>query len=169
MADLLLLETYKQCRKDLLGFLTRRLHCRFIAADLTQDLYIQLTRLKDSPEIQNQRAYLFRMAANLAIDYQRVEGRRQELLKEAMLDEEHELTLDASPERTIIADEQLQQIQDRIARLPELSRKIFYATRFEGKTQRQIAEDFNVSTTTVENHIKRVFDALREMRDRLEK
>jgi RNA polymerase sigma-70 factor (ECF subfamily) len=165
MVESVLLQTYKQYSADLLGYLTRRLRCRFTAADLNQDLYLRVAQMKEQPIlINNTRAYLFRMAANMATDYLRVEGRRSELRDEVtILDEEPSAS---GPEQTLLANEQLQQVQQVLSRLPQRSRDIFFANRFEGKTQRQIAEELNVSTTTVENHIRQVFDALRALRDK---
>ena len=48
--------------------------------------------------------------------------------------------------------------------LPDKSRQIFYEHRFEGKTRKEIAKQFDVSLTTVENHIKLVLEHLKEAR-----
>lgn len=38
-------------------------------------------------------------------------------------------------------------------------------TRFEGRTQREVAECVGVTTTTVENHIRRALAVLGRIRD----
>lgn len=163
MAANSLLHAYRQHASDLLGFLTRRLHCRATAADLRQDLYLRLVQMDEPASIENSRAYLFRMAANLATDHQRVEGRRSELRDELAMSDEEPTT--AGPEQALLAREQLERVQQLLGALPPRTCAIFYANRFEGKTQRQIAEEMGISTTTVENHIRQAFAALRAFRD----
>ncbi|GGJ89244.1 hypothetical protein GCM10007426_18140 [Alloalcanivorax dieselolei] len=147
-----------------MGYLTRRLQCRFTAADLLQDLYLRLVQAEGQGPVLNMRAYLYRMAANLATDHIRVESRRREILEQNHQPED--LFETRGPERNCMADETLRRLQDALQDLPERSRRIFFANRFEGKTQQQIAKEMGVSTTTVENHIRRVFEHLARIRDR---
>ncbi len=164
MSQSALLIAYERHRSDLLGFLTRRLHCRYTAADLLQELYLRLMQADTPSSVINGRAYLYRMAANLATDHMKVESRRRELLEEHHAGEDE--TDSRGPERDCLAHEQLQRLDRALQQLPERSRRIFFANRFEGKTQKEIARQFGVSTTTVENHIRRVFEHLARARDR---
>lgn len=163
MAATRLLQAYQQHASGLLSFLTRRLSCRATAADLRQDLYLRLVQMEEPAAIENTRAYLFRMAANLATDYHRVEDRRSELRDEWFMTDEQPTV--AGPEQTLLASEQLQRVQELLGTLPPRTCAIFYANRFEGKPQRQIADELGVSTTTVENHIRQAFAVLRAFRD----
>ena len=52
-----------------------------------------------------------------------------------------------------------------MAELPPLSRKIFYLSRFEQKTQREIAAIVGLSPTGVFNHLRKVIDHLAAVRD----
>jgi DNA-directed RNA polymerase specialized sigma24 family protein len=54
-----------------------------MARDLTREIFLKIKGQDDATPIHNQKAYLFRMAANLATDYLRVEQRRAEILMEA--------------------------------------------------------------------------------------
>lgn len=163
-----LLNAYYEHERDLVRFLSQRLKCAFTARDLVQELYLRLLNVENPEAIQNSRAYLFRVAANLATDYQRVEGRRAELLKE------NSQVLNApvqnvSPERVALAREELERLGRIVEKMPPLSRKIFYLNRFEGKPQRAIAAELDVSVTTVEKHIRRVLEQLARARDEMEK
>lgn len=154
-----LLETYREYERDLLRFLTRRLKCVFTAKDLAHDVYLKLHEMPANAPVENSRAYLFRMAANLATDHLRTESRRVELLAEA-----HELLWGGAetrtPEREAIARTELERLRKAISELPDLTRKIFHLNRFAGKTQREIAAELGVSQTTVEKHIRKVLDHL---------
>lgn len=164
MSNTLLTESYREHHQDLLRFLARRLRCIFTARDLNQEIYLKIEAGDVPGEIQNPRAYLFRMAANLATDHIRVEARRTELLAQAgeLLDG----TIDQrSPERDLIARDELERVTRAIAALPPQTRRIFRQNRFEHKTQREIAESLGISTTSVENHIRKALESLALARD----
>jgi len=162
-----LLNAYYEYEGDLVRFLARRLKCAFTARDLVQELYLRLLKIENPAAIQNRRAYLFRVAANLATDHQRVEARRTELLRESrdlLTEPAHAVT----PERIALARTELERLRRVVEALPPLSRKIFYLNRFEGMPQREIAQQINVSVTTVEKHIRKVLEHLARARDREE-
>ncbi|CCQ89638.1 hypothetical protein NITGR_150006 [Nitrospina gracilis 3/211] len=163
-----LLEAYYEYQGDLVRFLSHRLKCGFAARDMVQELYLRLLKIQNPTGIENRKAYLFRIASNLATDHIRVEARRAELLRECrdvLTRSENQVT----PERVTLARWELKLYQKAVQDLPPLSRRIFYLNRFEGKPQRAIAEEVGVSVTTVEKHIRKVLDRLAATRDRLEK
>jgi RNA polymerase sigma factor (sigma-70 family) len=145
-------------------FLSRRLRCLFTARDLTQEVYLRLGRAGGDGTIENPRALVFRIAANLATDHVRVQGRRAELLQEAnglLWDQEDEI----SPERQILAKDELARIGAALSALPERTRRVFYLNRFEGETQSEIARRLGISRTSVEKHMRRAWACVAEARD----
>lgn len=160
-----LVEAYDQHRDALKSYLIRRLQCPDTAEDLTQETWLKANRSGSVPAaISNPRAYLFTMAANLATDYLRTETRRSELRGEyrgALCDSVDPLT----PEQYLIAQDELKHLRKAVARLRPISRKIFYLSRFSGRSYTDIAAELGVSTTTVANHIRLVLDHLAEARE----
>ena len=71
----------------------------------------------------------------------------------------------ATPERRLIARQELENIRRVIAEMPPTSRNVFYLSRFEGKTQREIARQLGISRTTVEKHMRKILDCLAAARD----
>ena len=55
--------------EDLLRFLRSRLPQESDAEDLAQEVYLRLLRVKDRDRIENQRAYVLRVAANIANEW----------------------------------------------------------------------------------------------------
>ncbi|MFT4025638.1 MAG: sigma factor [Novosphingobium sp.] len=53
------------------------------AEDVTQSLWLRVQRIADDPPIANKRAYLYRLASNLAIDHLKGEARQLEVHQEA--------------------------------------------------------------------------------------
>ena len=85
MRESMLVQAYREHEWELLRFLARRLGSMHLASDIAHDLYVKLLGAADHPDIRDRRAYLFSMAANLATDHLRVEGRRREILAEALV------------------------------------------------------------------------------------
>lgn len=160
-----LIESYRMNERDLVRFLARRLKCIFTAHDLAHEIYLKLHSLDDAVAIGNPKAYLFRIAANLATDHLRTENRRSAILAEA-----HDMlwggTAETTPEQSLIAREELARLRAAVAELSPTSRQIFFLNRFGGKTQREIAAAMGVSLTTVEKHIRKALHHLAAARDR---
>lgn len=155
----MLLETYRECEWELLRFLARRLGSMHLAADIAHDLYLKLLTVADHPDIRDRKAYLFSMAANLATDHLRVEGRRDEILAESngtVWHQSDELT----PERHVLARAELRYLEKVIATLPERARQVFHLNRFEGKSQAEIADTLGLGITTIYKDLKLVLDTL---------
>lgn len=58
-------------RQELFIFLLRRVACADTANDLLQDTFFRLINAKAAQPIQNPRAFVYRIAANLATDHLR--------------------------------------------------------------------------------------------------
>ncbi|MGD1877734.1 MAG: RNA polymerase sigma factor [Kiloniellaceae bacterium] len=158
MARTLLLRIFQEHERDLRAFMAARLRCPFTAHDLAQELYLKVSSLENRLEIANARAYLFRMAANLVVDHQRRQQRQGSLLAEA------EALLwggeGFSPERQVMAQQDLRALVAAVEQLPPATRRIFKRNRFDGRTQREIAEELGISQTAVEKHIRKALGRL---------
>jgi RNA polymerase sigma-70 factor (ECF subfamily) len=119
--------------------------------DIVQETYLRLCRVVVVDEIQNPRAYIYRIARNLAFDS----------LKRA----DNALTTPFSedfPEQGPYSDEVLKHIESReefgqfcesVQRLPAQARRVFVLKKVYGYTQQQISEDLGISQSTVEKHV----------------
>lgn len=165
MSQSSLIDVFHENRSELLAFVAARLRCPFTAQDLVQDLFLKLFALERNAEIGNARAYVFRMAANLVVDYQRRHVRLGGVLAEveAYLNIEESA---ASPERQAMAQEELRDLAAAVERLPSATRRIFKRNRFDGRTQREIAAELGISQTAVEKHIRKALAALSAHRHR---
>ena len=57
--------------REVLGFLAMRTGSRDVAQDCAQDTWIKLAEFQDKTLPDNDRAYVFRVAANIATDWHR--------------------------------------------------------------------------------------------------
>jgi RNA polymerase sigma factor (sigma-70 family) len=165
MRESMLLQAYREHEWELLRFLARRLGSAHLASDIAHDLYLKLLGAADHPDIRDRKAYLFGMAANLATDHLRVEGRRGQILAEqagSVWRQTDELT----PERHVMARAELRHLEKVIAGLPERGRQVFHLSRYEGKSQAEIAAILGLGATTVYKDLKLVMDTLLKARRR---
>lgn len=150
-------------RQSLLRQVTR-LVGRDSAEDVAQKLWLKIQSVRDDPPIINKHAYLRRLAHNVAVDHIKGDRRKTDVAQhaEALLwGRDHE----PGPDRIVESRETLQRVREALASLPEPTRTILHLTRMEGLTQRETAERVGVSSTTVENHLRRALRELALIRD----
>ena len=158
-----LLRAYFEHREALTRFLAKRLQCLATARDLTQEVYLRTLRVRPDENIDNPRAFLFQIAANLTSDHRRVESRRAELL-EGVNDLLWGADEEISPERHVLATDELAHLDRAIERMPTDTRQVFVLNRFEDLPQREIAVRLGISVSTVEKHIRVAVRCLCEAR-----
>jgi RNA polymerase sigma factor (sigma-70 family) len=157
-----LLALFAEIRPQLLQMLRRRMGSADAAADLTQDLFIKLNSIRAIlPDREQARAYIFRMAANLAIDRNRVESRRAEILNGIDVLFEN---ADPDPEVLAVTRDQMRHVEKALSELPDKCREVLVLSRLHELSHREIAERLHVSISLVEKYQLR---ALRHCRDRL--
>lgn len=141
--------------KDLQRFLNSRLKCAELAADLTHETYIRLDKkVKDSPP-DNARALAFRIALNLAIDYQRKKQVRSRYESDLSYDVALELSSNQAvePDKKLIAQQRMQQMKQALDALPVKTRTVFYLHSVEGLKYSEIAERMGISVSGVNQHL----------------
>lgn len=158
-----LLAAYNENRDSLKRCLTQRLRCPEVAEDLIQETWLRIANGENGSALGNPRAYLFRIASNLAIDHHRRETRRSEIVNQAgdtIIAGADELT----PERHHLARAELASMKRAIAALPARCREVFYLSRFEQVPRHEIARRLGISMTTVEKDLRRVLRQLAHAR-----
>lgn len=135
-----------------------------IAQDVFMDLYEKKVLLNCHTNIV---AYLFTAVKNRSLDLLRRKIHEQEAT--SRLQEEFDLTLRLkfdSLEAFNLTFLSESSIEDLIAKaldsLPERCRIIFIKSKMEGKKQKEIAEELQISINTVENQMTIAYTKLRE-------
>jgi RNA polymerase sigma-70 factor (ECF subfamily) len=128
------------------------------ADDLVQDAFLRLLESGRAQEIINPRAWLYRVSANLAADA----GDHLRVRAAVHVDgiEPDSLVADqADLLHALHARRQVQHLWTALQGLPEACRHAFLLNRFDGLSQREIAQRLGLSEKTVERHVLRALAA----------
>jgi RNA polymerase sigma factor (sigma-70 family) len=160
-----LIASFQENYEQLLRFLTRKLNGDSErAADVAQDTFVRLARTPDTDdEIDNPRAYIYRVAGNLAIDQIRSD-RRQSAHHDGADGASEISDPEPGPERICLSREQVKLLDQALNQLPENARAALLMFRVEGLSHTEIAEKLGVSNSMVAKYIGR---ALKHCRDAL--
>ena len=133
-------------------YLARQVNCTETAADLTQEAFFRLLQHNGRDSIKNVRAFLFRIASNLAKDHLRKSRRRQ---TETVTPENLTLVADKAPpmDRRLEDRERLEVLSRAIAELPARTQDIFKFNRIQGLSYNEIARRMGISESTVQKHL----------------
>lgn len=121
------------------------------ADDVIQGVWFKVRGVGNEQVIGNPRAYLYRLASNLATDHGRERSRRLRLQADSYLWGEDEVL---STEERVMAQDELARVLEAAGHLPEPTRSMFRLNRLQGLTQPEVARRMGVSVTTVENHLR---------------
>ncbi|MBL8267811.1 MAG: RNA polymerase sigma factor [Steroidobacter sp.] len=153
---------FEEHNRSLVSFLTARLNSVSEARDVAQEAYARLMQLERPGAVSFLRAYLFRIAANLAVDRirqrkVRTEGTPQEFF-EGLLSR-------PSPERVLLGEQQVKIIAAALEELPEKCRQAFALHCFGDRDVRDIARQMGLTERMVQKYLAR---GLEHCRARLE-
>ncbi len=143
---------------DLVRFFTLRLRSPAAAEDLVQDIYLRLSGLAPSIEIQNLTAYLYRLGSNLMLD--RLRGERRSANRDgAWLDSEttrvgsQEISAEPSAETAIAARQRLALLTEALKELSPQTQRVFRMHKFAGLSHPEVAAAIGISRSAVEKHM----------------
>lgn len=155
-----ILAVYLQERAKLARLLVARLGNQEETEDILQELWLKLNSTSLGP-IAEPRAYLFRMANNLAIDRRRNAAWRAAREAEWVGSQPNAGDLPDAAE-SLIARERLAHVQAAIAALPDREALAFRLYRLEGKPQKVIAAEMGISLSLVEKLLQHAYRAIHD-------
>lgn len=157
-----LLALFGEIRPELMRLVQRRTGNPDTAADLVQDISVKLMTLRTVlPDRDQARAYIFRMAMNIATDLARTNARRAQILAGAQVLFED---VGPDPETVAVARDQIRQVEKALDELNPKCREVLILARVHGLAHKEIARQLGVSVSSVEKY---QIKALRHCRQRL--
>ncbi|MBX7211985.1 MAG: sigma-70 family RNA polymerase sigma factor [Verrucomicrobiaceae bacterium] len=129
------------------------------ARDLLQDVFIKLARLDELDALQNEKAFVFRLAHNIAIDWLRRRKVRwdseERLIKELEGGQQHA----SDPDTTALSAHFATAMQS----LPDEQRTIAQLKLWDGLTFEEIAHTQNIPLNTAASRYRYAIDKLRTL------
>lgn len=141
---------------ELRAYLSRRFGSDFIAAEAVQDACVRLSGVSlAESSVKHPKAYIFRVATNIAIDLLRREKRQSK--QHAALDDSHVIETFPGPcfQRSMEQRQRLASLQRAIADMPPRCREVFIRHKIRGCSHAEIASDLGITRNAVEKLIIR--------------
>lgn len=143
---------YLACQPQVLRYLTRMVGNGDVARDLTQETFLRATRSPAPGDEPARRAWVFRIARNLALNHLRDGSRRDARRGEA-----------AGPSVAHATQETSVVVREALAQLGPLDREVFLLRETAGLNYGEIAEACAITEDAVRARLQRARQALRVM------
>lgn len=159
-------EIYTSYYKKSFFFAKSYVHDDLAAEDIASDSLIKLWEKLKTEKIDYIEPLLLTILKNKALDYLKHEEVKRTAF-ESMVDwHQQELsirisTLESCDPNEIFSDEVESIIRETLKLIPEQTQRIFLLSRFENKSNKEIAELMGISVKGVEYHISKALKALR--------
>jgi RNA polymerase sigma factor (sigma-70 family) len=156
--DILRSQLHARFHGPLMSFFLRRIGNRAEAEDMAQDVLLRVIRHSGIDRIEHAESYVFKIAVNLLRDRRRHAlhtGTANHVpIEDALATElESQLVEDCSPERVLLSREMLAEALRTLQELGDRTRNIFILFRLENMKQKDIAQLYGISPSTVEKHV----------------
>jgi RNA polymerase sigma-70 factor (ECF subfamily) len=153
-----LVEWFRELRSPLRKFLSFR---RGVAPvdldDVAQEVFLRLLRYDREELVSDPRAYLFRIAANVASEWS-MRARNRLPHDAAWLDE---LIGDEGPENQVARELENRQLEAALAQLPARARAVLHLHFAEGMRHEEIAASLQVTARIVKRDLINAYSSLR--------
>jgi RNA polymerase sigma factor (sigma-70 family) len=143
---------FSEHNESLVQFLATRLRSVQEAKEVAQEAYVRLLSLEDSGAVSFLRAFLFKTAANLAVDRIRSRNRQQQALDAGLCDELREAT---TPDREAATAQEVEIVRRLVGELPPKCRHAFLLHRVQGVEFSEIAQEMGLSERMVRHYVLR--------------
>jgi RNA polymerase sigma-70 factor (ECF subfamily) len=153
---------FREHNAALLRFIAAKIGSEHEAREIAQEAYVHLLQLDHPEAVSYLRAFLFRTAANLAIDRLRQRGRRAHV---TALNDVDIVAFELSPERQLGGQQSMKALMAAVEELPAKCRQAFLLHRFHDLHIEEIAARMNIGACMVRRYISRALDHLRHRLD----
>nr|WP_315251713.1 sigma-70 family RNA polymerase sigma factor [uncultured Duganella sp.] len=145
---------YSEHHAWLVTWLSRKLHCRSLGADLAHDTFLRILGRRLPPDLREPRAYLTTIAKGLLNNHLRRQQLELAYLEALATVPE---AVQPSPDERLAVLETLTEIDRILDRLPAKTRQVFMLAQLDGLPYTDIATLLNISLSTVKRHVVQAF------------
>jgi RNA polymerase sigma-70 factor (family 1) len=151
-------EIFRSYWKPLYNTAYNKLRDRAESEEIVQSIFSSLWEQREKLEIENLNAYLHRAVKNRILN-----SIRSKITEKKYWDYYQNFipSVQNSTENTVVFDDLQEGLEAAVSHLPEKSRRVFQLSRFEGRTNHEIAKLLKISEKSIEYHLTK---SLREIR-----
>jgi RNA polymerase sigma factor (sigma-70 family) len=144
---------FAEHRNSLQAFFHRRIRAKHDAADLVQEVYLRILRVKDADAIHNPEGYLYTVANNLLYEQSVLYRRQGTAVDAAQPQVDHELARPAGFEELFDLDARVSRLAEVLAQLSPKCRATVHLKYQHGLSYQEIAERLEVSPHMVQKYL----------------
>lgn len=149
---------FREHNDALIRFLLPRLRSKQEASEVAQEAYVRLLSLDQPGAVSYLRAFLFKTAANIAVDRKRRDDRHAQAGGLPLFNEPADVR---TPERHVAGAQAIEQLERVIAAMPPKCRRAFVLHQFDGRDFASIAHEMKLSERMVRKYVVRALAACR--------
>lgn len=153
---------FREHNAALLRFISAKIGSRQEAGEIAQEAYVHLLQVDRLGAVSFLRAFLFKTAANLAVDRLRRRSRRSNFIS---LPECDGAAFELTPERQLSGEQAIGVISDAVAQLPAKCRQAFLLHRVYEVEIDEIAERMGIGACMVRRYVARGLEFVRQRLD----
>lgn len=139
---------------ELKRFVVRLVGCPELAAEIVHEVWLKVACYDPREPVNNARAYLYRVADNLATDWLRKDRKRARLAAGEARPEEI-VSSDPVPEAILQGRQEIEILERALLELSDNCRAAFLLQKADGLSIKMIGAQLQLSPRTVEKHIAR--------------
>ena len=143
---------FREHNEALVRFLLARLRSRQAALEVAQEAYVRLLSLDQPGAVSYLRSFLFKTAANLAVDRLRRDDVHARATDTPLF---HEFADARTPERVLAGTQEIEHLTRLVKDLPPKCRRAFILNRFYGLDLSVVADEMGLSERMVRTYVVR--------------
>lgn len=136
---------------ELLYFIKKRCSNADYAEDLVQETFAKVISIEKEKNINNKRAFLYKVAKNIIID----KARENKNIKEIYYEKDEFIVENSQPENIVIEQDRKKILMFELSKLPPMRKEAFVLHILEGYSRQEVAKIMGISLSAVEKHISR--------------
>lgn len=153
-------QLYNTFKDKLCSFIFVMSHSRETAEDVVQDVFLKIWLQRERlAGIENFNAYLFKMSQNHFLNLLRRIIKKKQGLSKVL---EEDTSIFANPDQQLIYKNIRMEIEKIVSELPSRQKDIYVLKREVGLKHEEIAEQLQISLSTVKNHLTQALKTIQK-------
>ncbi|WP_286847207.1 RNA polymerase sigma-70 factor [Proteiniphilum sp. UBA5463] len=154
---------YKNYFKVLYLFAIRIVGDASSAEDIVQDVFTECWMKRNSLDLSRSlKPYLYKLTYNRSLDFLKLSDNKRVTISDRFSLSDEIMYSAFTLDEQLYSDEIGKEISNCVAELPDKCKQVFLLSRHDDLKNREIAEKLNISIKTVEKHISKALQTIRD-------